>query len=159
VETETSVSYLFPFSLISFSSFSSLKNSFLTCNLRNDVSSVGIETWRTEGEHIEQDSIIRWGNWYSLHGSAQTGSGAHLAYCQMIPAALFLGVKRPGVKLFTSVYCRIECVKLYLQPPHMYSWRGTYRDNFTFTFTLILSWLIWHEDGGKKILRKVVKYL
>jgi hypothetical protein len=32
-----------------------------------------------------------------------------------VTAELIIGINRPGVNLFTS--CRIECIKLYVQPP------------------------------------------
>jgi hypothetical protein len=61
---------------------------------------------------------------------------------QWVPAALSLGVKRPGREADHSPPCSAEVkewVELYLHSPSTPSWRGVqlkHRDNFTFTLPL-----------------------
>jgi hypothetical protein len=60
---------------------------------------------------------------------------------QLVPGALSLGVKRPGLEADYSPPSSAEvkeCMELYIHSPNMPSWRGAQlkdRDNFTFTFT------------------------
>jgi hypothetical protein len=83
---------------------------------------------------------------FSVHHRVHTGFGAYPASYPTVPGALSLGVKRPGYEADHSPPSSAEvkeCVELYLQSPNTPSWRGAqlkekHRNNFTFTFKLIL---------------------
>jgi hypothetical protein len=77
--------------------------------------------------------------------ASRTVLGLTQSPIQWVPSPFSLGVKRPEHEADQSPLSSAEvkeCVELHLHFPYTPSWRGAqlkkYRDNFTFSFTLLL---------------------
>jgi hypothetical protein len=70
---------------------------------------------------------------FSLRHRVQTGSEAHPASYTMSTGGSFPGDEAAGAAPCSAEVK--ECMELYLHYPNKFSWRGAYRDNFTFNFT------------------------